>query len=65
MHASYVLSELIAKHPKPFTEGGFIKECLIKAAEIVCPENVKSFQTTSLSQNTVVEGVADLADITV
>ncbi|UYV81485.1 hypothetical protein LAZ67_20001335 [Cordylochernes scorpioides] len=37
VHASYVLSEMIDKHSKPFTEGDFIKECLIKAAEIVCP----------------------------
>ncbi|UYV77720.1 hypothetical protein LAZ67_15002046, partial [Cordylochernes scorpioides] len=37
VRASYVLSEMIAKHSKPFTEGDFIKECLIKAAEIVCP----------------------------
>ncbi|UYV63329.1 hypothetical protein LAZ67_2003762 [Cordylochernes scorpioides] len=37
VHASYVLSEMIAKQSKPFTEGDFIKECLIKAAEIVCP----------------------------
>lgn len=29
VHASYVLSELIAKHSKPFTDGDFIKECLI------------------------------------
>jgi hypothetical protein len=34
---SYVLSELIAKHSKPFTEGDFIKTCLIKTAEIICP----------------------------
>jgi len=26
---SYVLSEIIAKHLKPFTEGDFIKKCLI------------------------------------
>ncbi|XP_045442552.1 general transcription factor II-I repeat domain-containing protein 2-like [Pipistrellus kuhlii] len=62
VHASYVLSELIAKHSKPFTEGGFIKECLIKAAEIICPGNVKSFQRISLSRNTVAERVTDLAD---
>ncbi|UYV78390.1 hypothetical protein LAZ67_16001159 [Cordylochernes scorpioides] len=42
VHASYVLSEMIAKHSKPFTEGDFIKECLIKAAEIVCPGSVKT-----------------------
>ncbi|KAK1340151.1 hypothetical protein QTO34_018715 [Cnephaeus nilssonii] len=50
MHASYNLSELTTKHSKPFTEGDVIKECLIEAAEIVCPGNVKSFQTISLSQ---------------
>ena len=61
VHASYVLSELIAKHSKPFTEGDFIKNCLIKAAEIVCPENSKAFQTISLTRNTVAERITDLA----
>ncbi|UYV63708.1 hypothetical protein LAZ67_2005380 [Cordylochernes scorpioides] len=61
VHASYVLSEMIAKHSKPFTEGDFIKECLIKAAEIVCPGSVKTFQAISLSRNTVVERVTDMA----
>ncbi|UYV73788.1 hypothetical protein LAZ67_11000925 [Cordylochernes scorpioides] len=61
VHASYVLSEMIAKHSKPFTEGDFIKECLIKAAEIVCPGSVKTFQTISFSRNTVVERVTDMA----
>ncbi|UYV76966.1 hypothetical protein LAZ67_14002602 [Cordylochernes scorpioides] len=61
VHASYVLSEMIAKHSKPFTEGDFIKECLIKSAEIVCPGSVKTFQAISLSRNTVVERVTDMA----
>ncbi|UYV85000.1 hypothetical protein LAZ67_X004213 [Cordylochernes scorpioides] len=61
VHTSYVLSEMIAKHSKPFTEGDFIKECLIKAAEIVCPGSVKTFQAISLSRNTVVERVTDMA----
>ncbi|UYV66761.1 hypothetical protein LAZ67_4002786 [Cordylochernes scorpioides] len=61
VHASYVLSEMIAKHSKPFTEGDFIKECLIKAAEIVCPGSVKTFQAITLSRNTVVKRVTDMA----
>ncbi|UYV67918.1 hypothetical protein LAZ67_5002499 [Cordylochernes scorpioides] len=61
VHASYVLSEMIAKHSKPFTEGDFIKGCLIKAAEIFCPGSVKTFQAISLSRNTVVERVTDMA----
>ncbi|UYV84543.1 hypothetical protein LAZ67_X002574, partial [Cordylochernes scorpioides] len=61
VHASYVLSEMIAKHSKHFTEGDFIKECLIKAAEIVRPGSVKTFQAISLTRNTVVERVTDMA----
>lgn len=58
---SYVLSELIAKHSKPFTEGDFIKTCLIKTAEIICPGNLKAFQNISLSRNTVAERITELA----
>ena len=61
VHASYVLSELIAKHSKPFAEGDFIKECIIKAAEILCPESVNAFKTISLSRNTVANRVTDMA----
>ncbi|XP_070171334.1 protein FAM200C-like [Polyergus mexicanus] len=31
--ASYAISHLIAKHSKPFTEGAFVKECLIEAVK--------------------------------
>ncbi|XP_070170889.1 general transcription factor II-I repeat domain-containing protein 2-like [Polyergus mexicanus] len=31
--ASYAISHLIAKHSKPFTEGEFVKECLIEAVK--------------------------------
>ena len=32
--ASFALSEMIAKSSRPFTEGLFIKECLLKASDI-------------------------------
>ena len=32
---SFVISDMIAKSSRPFTEGQFIKECFIKACEIV------------------------------
>ncbi|XP_026461497.1 general transcription factor II-I repeat domain-containing protein 2-like, partial [Ctenocephalides felis] len=44
VNASYALSEMIARHLNPFNDGDFIKECLIKAAEIVCPGNVTAFE---------------------
>ena len=36
--ASYVVSEMIAKAGKPFKDGEFIKQCMLQAASIVCPE---------------------------
>ena len=34
---SFVISEMIAKSSRPFTKGLFIKECLVKASDILCP----------------------------
>jgi len=34
--ASYVISELIANKSKPYIDRQFIKECMIKTAQIVC-----------------------------
>lgn len=50
-----MLSELIAKAGKPFTEGQFIKDCMQKVADILCPEKKNLFNNLSLSANTVAE----------
>ncbi|KAF4071849.1 hypothetical protein AMELA_G00267610 [Ameiurus melas] len=52
--ASYEVAKLIAQHGKPFSDGDFIKQCLIKVTEIMCPEKVPDFNNVSLSRNTVV-----------
>ncbi|KAK0154547.1 General transcription factor II-I repeat domain-containing protein 2 [Merluccius polli] len=59
--ASYTLSEMIARAGKPFTEGEFIKECMLQAASIVCPEKRAQFASISLSPNTVAERVTELS----
>jgi len=59
--ASFVISNMIAKSSRPFTEGQFIKECLIKACEIVCPEKKKAFEGISLSANTVASRITEAA----
>ncbi|XP_065651132.1 general transcription factor II-I repeat domain-containing protein 2-like [Hydra vulgaris] len=59
--ASYNLAHLIAFHSRPFTDGEFIKNCLIKTAKILCPEKIKDFNNISLSRNTVAERVNDIA----
>jgi len=64
VRASYVISEMIAKSSKPFTEGAFVKECMLKTTEIICPEKKKLFEGISLSANTVAARITELADDT-
>ena len=52
---------MIAKSSRPFTEGLFIKECLLKASDILCPGKKKLFKGISLSPNTVANRITDLA----
>jgi len=35
VRASFAISEMIAKSSRPFTEGQIVKECLLKASEIL------------------------------
>ncbi|XP_064443305.1 uncharacterized protein LOC123838743 isoform X1 [Mirounga angustirostris] len=57
MKCSYMLSEKIARASKPFTDGEFIKECLLSAAEIMCPEQRQAFANLRLSGNIVSQRV--------
>ena len=59
--ASYVIAQKIAKKSKPFSDGEFVKECLVSAAECVCPKNIDNFKNVSLSRATVTRRVEELA----
>lgn len=59
---SYVISEKIARASKPFTDGEFIKDCLLSAAEIMCPDQKQAFSNISLTGNTVAQRVKDMAE---
>ncbi len=61
IEASYVVSEMIAKAGKPFTEGQFMTDCMLKVAKIRCPENKNMFNNLSLSANTVAERITELS----
>ncbi len=50
---------MIAKAGKPFTEGQFIKEGMLKVGDILCPEKKKLFN--NLSANTVAERITELS----
>lgn len=59
--ASYIIASEIAAASKTFSEGEFVKTCMLKAAELVCPEKRQAFANISLSRNTVAERIEDLA----
>ena len=60
VQASYVVAEKIAKNSKTYSDGEFVKECLLAVSEIVCPEKKKDFENISLSRRTVTRRVEDL-----
>ena len=61
VRASFALSEKIVQSSRPFTEGTVIKECLLTASDILCPEKKKLFESISLSANTVASRITELA----
>ena len=52
---------MISKSGKSYSKGGFIKSCLVKAAEHVFPEKTSSFKDISLTRNTVAERIEDMS----
>lgn len=62
VRASYRIAREIAVSSKPFSEGDFIKKCMMMAAEDICPEKRRSFANISLSRNTVAERINELSE---
>ena len=60
--ASFVLSYDIIKHNKPFSDGEFIKECMLDVVNILCPETKSKFESVALSRRTVVRRLTDLSE---
>lgn len=61
VEAGYMVSELIVKSQKPFTEGPFLKKCILLAADIFCPEKKSLFSNVALSAKTVAEYICNLS----
>ena len=60
--ASLLISHKIAKNSKPFSEGEFVKECLVDSAALLCPDKKEEFENVSLSRRTVTRRVEDIAE---
>ncbi|KFD60685.1 hypothetical protein M514_10614 [Trichuris suis] len=59
--ASYELSRMIAMSGKSYSEGDFVKQYLLKMAQILCPEKTDLFRDISLSRNTIAERIDEMA----
>lgn len=62
VRASYHVAQLIADKGKPFTDGEFVKECMMKVVEEICPEKKSCFSSVSLSANTTMRRIEEMAD---
>ncbi|XP_050700545.1 general transcription factor II-I repeat domain-containing protein 2-like [Eriocheir sinensis] len=60
--ASYEVSRLLARRMKPFTDGDYIKECLVAVVDSVCPEQRYAFESVNLSSHTVRRRIEEMAD---
>ncbi|XP_060929426.1 general transcription factor II-I repeat domain-containing protein 2-like [Limanda limanda] len=61
VRTSFVISHKIAKNRKPFSDGEFIKECLVDSASLMCPEKKETFEKVSLCRQTVARRIEDIA----
>ncbi|KAF9746890.1 General transcription factor II-I repeat domain-containing protein 2, partial [Nosema granulosis] len=59
---SYEISYILGCRGKPFSDGELIKDCMIRAAELICPEVRQKFADIPLSRNTVAERIGDISD---
>lgn len=59
--ANYEVPKLIAERMKPFTDGEFFKELLLKVVDVVCPVKKKLFSAISLSTRSVTRQIEELA----
>ena len=59
--ASYAVSLLIAKKMHPFTDADFVKDCILAAVDVICPEQHDTFMVIPLSARTATRRVEDLA----
>ena len=60
--ASYKVAQLIAKDKRPFTDGDFVKRCMMAVAETVCSEKIKLFSGFSFSARTITRRIIKISE---
>ncbi|XP_077971735.1 general transcription factor II-I repeat domain-containing protein 2-like [Styela clava] len=59
--ASFVLAHKIAKSNKPFSDAEFVKDCMVDAINIVCPEVKSKIDAIPMSRTTTVRRIEAIA----
>lgn len=60
--ASYLVARETARWSKPFSNREFARDCILKVADFVCPEQKTKLREISLSKDTVTRRIEDLAN---
>lgn len=55
------MAEEIAKSARPFTEGEFLKSCMIKVFDVLCLDKKQMRGNVSPSRNTIADRVCEMA----
>ena len=55
-----MLAFKIAKASKPFSDGEFIKQCMVETAGLLCPDTKSKYGQISLSRRTVTRHVEQI-----
>lgn len=63
LRSSFLIAQRIAQRMKPYSDGDFVKQCLIDVAEEMCPKMVSEFEKISLSRRTITRHIDRLADV--
>ena len=62
VRSSFLIARKIAERMKPYSDGYFVKKCLMNAAQEMCPKMVTELEKISLSRWTVARRIDDFAD---
>ena len=60
--ASNKVAQLIAKDKRSFTDGNFVKKCMMAVVEAVCLEKIILFSDVSFSARTIIRRIREIFD---
>ena len=62
VRASFYVAQFIRESGRPFTDGEFVKKCLIKVVQETRPDKLPCVRDVSLSASTITRRVEDIGE---